>query len=87
MSLLQEIEKHGLTDCEFNRKLVHFTDKPLAIKGLTSYRLKGCYGFIMIGARSHEEAMREAKRSTPEPLRANLEVWDGKQYIYAKEDN
>jgi hypothetical protein len=86
MSLLQEMEKYGLADCEFNRKELYH-NKPVAIKGLTSYRLKGRYGFIMIGARSHEEAMREAKRSTPEPLRANLEVWDGKEYIYAKEDN
>jgi hypothetical protein len=67
--------------------MINHYDKPMAIKGLTSYRLKGRYGFIMIGARSHEEAMREARRSTPEPLRANLEVWDGKQYIYAKEED
>lgn len=26
MSLLQEIKKHGLADCEFNRQLVGFID-------------------------------------------------------------
>jgi hypothetical protein len=26
MSLLQEIEKHGLADCEFNRQLAGFID-------------------------------------------------------------
>jgi hypothetical protein len=28
-------------------------DKPLAASGLTSYRLRGRYGWIMIGATDH----------------------------------
>ncbi len=58
-------------------------DRPLAAKGLTSYRLRGPYGYIMIGARDHEDAMREAARSTRKPDRAALEVWNGDRYVKA----
>lgn len=58
-------------------------EKPLAVKGLTSYRLKGRYGWIMIGAKNHEDAMNEAARSTDHPLRKNLEVWNGSRYVSA----
>lgn len=56
-------------------------DRPLAARGLTSYRLRGRYGYIMIGARDHEDAMREAARSTPNPDRAALEIWNGDRYV------
>ena len=55
-------------------------NKPMAAYGLTSYRLKGRYGFVMIGAKSHDEALREALRSTDEAKRENLEVWTGSKY-------
>ncbi len=55
-------------------------DKPLASKGLTSYRLKMPHGYVMIGANSHAEAMREAGRSVDRPERFTLEVWDGSKY-------
>lgn len=58
-------------------------DRPMASPGLTSYRYRSGYGFVMIGARSHADAMREARRSisTPGPLDAGrLEVWDGTAY-------
>lgn len=58
-------------------------DLPCAADGLTSYRLKGPYGWIMIGARDHEDAMREAARSTESPRRDALEVWDGTAYVSA----
>lgn len=51
-------------------------DKPLAAAGLKSYRLKGPYGYVMIGAKDHDDAMREAARSTASPKRENLEMWD-----------
>ena len=57
-------------------------DKPLAAHGLTSYRYKSRYGFVMIGAKDDEDALREAQRSltrdtaTPD----NLERWNGSQY-------
>lgn len=65
------------------------TDRPLAIKGLTSYRYRGSFGWIMIGARNDADALREAKRSLTlsrenEPTIENLEVWDGKHYVPCK---
>jgi hypothetical protein len=59
------------------------TDLPLAAHGLSSYRLKGLYGWIMIGARDHDDAMREARRSTDTPNRANLQIWNGERYVDA----
>jgi hypothetical protein len=58
-------------------------DRPLAAKGLTSYRLRGRYGWVMVGARDHKDAMREAARSTQEPKPENLQVWNGTQYVNA----
>lgn len=62
---------------------MHITDKACAIQGLTSYRLKGRYGWIMIGAKDHRDAMSEARRSTDNPKRENLQVWKGTQYVPA----
>lgn len=63
------------------------TDKPLASPGLTSYRYRGRYGFIMIGARSHSEALSEALRSLSDTRQAptldNLQVWNGAAYVGA----
>jgi hypothetical protein len=59
-------------------------DRPLAARGLTSYRIPDRYGsYVMIGAKDHKDAMREAKRSTPNPKREDLEVWDGEKYVKA----
>lgn len=54
-------------------------NKPHAAEGLISYRAKGRYGYIMIGAKDDKDAMSEAKRSTDNPT--NLEIWDGTKYI------
>ena len=59
---------------------MNLTDKPLAAHGLTSYRYKGRYGWIMIGAKSTEGALSEARRSTQGVIIDNLQVWDGSQY-------
>jgi hypothetical protein len=59
----------------------NFWDRPCAARGFDSYRLRGPYGWIMIGARSTEEAMREAARSTRWPLRENLQRWNGQEYV------
>ena len=56
-------------------------DKPLAVAGLISYRLLGPYGWIMIGATDHDDAMRQAVRSTRQPSRDNLQVWNGAEYV------
>lgn len=63
---------------------MNITDKPLAADGLTSYRYRGRYGWIMIGATGHADALREAARSTTEPIDpAHLQVWDGQAYVDA----
>lgn len=62
-------------------KDLHVTDRPLAAEGFTSYRCKGGYGWIMIGALDHADAMREARRSSAEAKPEDLEVWNGEQYV------
>lgn len=62
-----------------NRIYVEITNSPCAAKGLVSYRAHGRFGWIMIGASDDEDAMREAKRSTPNPT--DLQVWDGRAYV------
>ena len=57
-------------------------ERPLAAKGLTSYRYAGRYGPIMIGAKDNADAIREAGRSTDDAIDpARLEVWDGQRYV------
>jgi len=52
-------------------------EKPLAAPGLTSYRYRGRYSWIMIGAKDHRDALREALRSTDGPVcMEELQVWD-----------
>lgn len=57
------------------------TSRPLAAKGLLSYRCKGSMGWIMIGAKDDEDAMREARRSNAHVKREDLEKWDGNAYV------
>lgn len=59
-----------------------FWDRPMAASGLISYRARGRYGWIMIGARNDADAMREARRSTQNPT--NLQRWDGAEYVPVK---
>lgn len=61
--------------------MIAFHDKPVAAHGLTSYRYKGRYGWIMIGAKDDNDALREAQRSTSDKVTMeNLQVWKGSQY-------
>lgn len=56
-------------------------DKPMAAKGLTSYRYHYGSGYIMIGAMDDAGAMREAARSfSGTVVRENLEIWNGTAY-------
>lgn len=55
-------------------------DKPLAASGFTSYRCKSRYGWIMIGATGHDDAMREARRSWEGADRKDLQIWNGTKY-------
>jgi hypothetical protein len=63
------------------RHLEHFTDKPCAAYGLTSYRYAGRYGWIMIGAKDDADALREAARSTDNVSPEKLQVWNGAGYV------
>lgn len=59
-------------------------DRPLAAPGLKSFRYRGRYGWIMIGATDKKDALREAARSTGQIVAENLQVWDGHQYVSAE---
>jgi len=60
------------------------TNRPLASHGLTSYRYRGHYGWVMIGARNDEEALREAQRSVHEATTIDkLQVWNNTEYVPA----
>jgi hypothetical protein len=58
-------------------------NKPLAAAGLTSYRYRGNYGWVMIGATDHADALREAARSVSNhtPTLDRLQVWNGAEYV------
>ena len=57
--------------------------RPCAAAGLTSFRYKGRYGFIMIGATNTEDALREARRSVTGPATVNnLDIWDAETARY-----
>lgn len=56
-------------------------DRPLAVPGLISYRYRGRYGWIMIGATDNADALSEARRSTDQPVTIDrLQVWNGEAY-------
>lgn len=64
--------------------LMKHHDKDVAARPFASYRIPNPYGgWIMIGAFDCAEAMREAARSTHNPQRETLEIWDGEKYINA----
>jgi hypothetical protein len=63
--------------------MIHVTDKPLAAPGLISYRCRSPFGWCMIGATDHADAMREAARSMRDPKPSDLQIWDGKAYVCA----
>lgn len=65
--------------------MTHAThDRPCAAPGLTSYRYKGSFGFIMIGAVDHVDALNEANRSLTGSAATlnNLEIWNATYIKY-----
>ena len=63
---------------------MNVTDKPCAAHGLTSYRYRGMWGWVMIGAKDHDDALSEARRSVNRAHVVSidrLQVWDGKEYV------
>jgi hypothetical protein len=66
-------------------KEVALEDKPLAAKGLISYRYPGVFvKYVMIGAESHIDALIQANRSleNPNARLELLEVWSNKEGRY-----
>lgn len=62
-------------------------DKPLAVNGLVSYRYQGRFGWIMIGAKDHADALRQAQRSTRDQVVIErLQVWNESQYVNASQE-
>ena len=59
-------------------------EKPLAVSGLISYRYEGIFGYIMIGAKNDQEALREADRSLHRKgaVLSKLERYDYNQNKY-----
>jgi len=57
--------------------------RPCASKGLTSYRYRGPFGYILIGAVDNKDALNEANRSleVPNATVDNLEIWNGEKYV------
>ena len=56
-------------------------DKPLAAHPWRSYRYKGLFGWVMIGASDDQDALNEAKRSVSgTPTMDRLQRWNGTVY-------
>lgn len=58
-------------------------DTPLAVNGLNSYRYRGAFGWVMIGAKDDQDALSEARRSgiTGASLR-RLQKWCDTKCVY-----
>jgi len=57
-------------------------DRPMAAAGLISYRYLAAFGFVMIGARDHADALREAQRSVTGTVTMDrLQVWNETAYV------
>lgn len=70
------------------KSLLYTSNRPIAAYGLKSYRYKGAYGYIMIGAKNDDDALKEAHRSVSYPVAMeNLEAWDGKKYVSVLKQN
>lgn len=55
-------------------------DQAMAAEGLTSYRCKSRFGWIMIGATDNDDAWRQALRSSRSARLEDLEKWNGTAY-------
>lgn len=67
-----------------SNQMTDITSKPLAAPGFISYRCKQPFGWVMIGARNDEDAMKQAKQSTPNAKIEDLQVWNGTAYVPCK---
>lgn len=55
-------------------------NQPLAMPGLFSYRCSSPYGWVMIGAKDDDDALKEARRSNPAVAKEGLQRWNGEAY-------
>lgn len=62
-------------------------DRPLAAKGLLSYRYRGNFDWIMIGALDDEDALKSAQTSLSSGVAhiSRLEKWNGERYVPCEE--
>ena len=66
--------------------MTHYTERPCAAHGWTSYRYAGRYGTIMIGATSTRDALNEADLSLTQGAATveRLEIWNALTGLYEK---
>ncbi len=58
------------------------SNHPMASNGLITYRYRGRYGFIYIGASTDTEALSEAQRSTDDKVTPDrLERYNGRRFV------
>lgn len=60
------------------------SERPCALPGRDSYRAKGPFGWVMMGARNASQARRMASSAGADP--STLELWEGDHYAPAKEN-
>lgn len=60
-----------------------YWNRPCAAEGLLSFRYRGKYGYIMIGAKDVDDALNEAARSNGTAHPWYLEIWNGTAYVKA----
>jgi len=62
-----------------------FVTYPMAAAPWKSYRYRGQYGHIAIGAMNDDDALKQARRSVSDPrtpiVADKLDRWDGEQYV------
>ena len=63
--------------------MTDFWNRPCATKGLTSYRYRSTFGWVMIGATDDTDALNEANRSIKPDIAdlSKLQVWNGQSYV------
>lgn len=65
-----------------NSKGSTMSTHPMASNGLITYRYRGRYGFIYIGASTDTEALSEAQRSTDDKVTPErLERHNGQHFV------
>lgn len=75
---------HGLMVREDGGRVRNWgTDVPLAVKGFTSYRYKGLFDWVMIGAKDHADALVQAERSLcgKRAVLEELQIWSVTEYV------